>query len=287
VLLGYPAIGDYQEDPYYVGATVGRVANRICNAEFALHDEKFLLNANEPPHGHCLHGGVGGLHRQDWRMSGSADGRSVVCRHRSNDGDQGFPGTVDFEVQYAIRDRCSLVIDFRAVTDTETVVNLANHAYFNLDGGPTTVDAHDIRLCADRFTPVDSRMIPTGELRSVDGSMFDLGETQALGSRVLDANFVVNGEFGRLRTAAEIASRRSGIRLRVQTTQPGMQVYTGDHLGHPFFPRQGICLEAQNFPNAPNEPAFPSARLLPGEIYEQRTVYAFATPQNGASGSVT
>ena len=282
VLLRYREVEDYRSDSFFVGTTVGRVANRVRNAEFHIGNRRYQLDANDAVNGHCLHGGAGGLHTKIWALSADEKSNSVVCRHHSEDGEQGFPGNIDVTIRYKIANGNSLIIDFEAVTDAQTVLNLANHAYFNLDGQATTVDDHEVRLFADYFTPVDSTLIPTGEIASVAGSVFDFRSARSLGTDRVDTNFVVNPEAGTLRTAAEVYSRRSGIRLNVLTTQPGLQFYTGDYLDDPFIPRQGLCFEAQNFPNAPNEPKFPSARLLQGETYRQRTIYEFATPQNGS-----
>ena len=161
VLLGYPDIDDYQNDSFFIGTTVGRFANRIRNAEFRLQSTSYKLDVNDAVNGHCLHGGAGGLHSRNWTLEADENAPGVVCRYRSADGEQGFPGNIDIEVGYHIADGNSLVIDFEAVTDTETILNLANHAYFNLDGRATTIDEHEVQIFADRYTPVAGSMIPT------------------------------------------------------------------------------------------------------------------------------
>lgn len=275
VVLGYPSMSGYADDPYYIGATVGRYANRIAEATTIIAGDRVELDVNEPPH--CLHGGADGLSRQTWTLAGSEAGDAVVCTLRSPHGSQGFPGTVDIAVTYRLEGPRSLAIDFYAEADRETILNLANHAYFNL-GDEDTIKDHTLLLHADEYTPTDESLIPTGEIASVDGTAFDLREPTHLGGdvpRKFDTNFLVRGGAGLLREVAVLAAHSSGLAMRVETTQAGLQVYTGDHLGEPFHPRQGLCLEAQNLPNAPNQPEFPSARLLPGEPYRHTTVLTF------------
>lgn len=275
VILAYPSLSGYAEDPYYVGSTVGRFANRIANATTAVAGDRIILDANEAPH--CLHGGRDGLNRQKWALAGSETENAVVCTLRTPHGAQGFPGTVDIAVTYRIEGPRSLAIDYYAETDRETILNLANHAYFNL-GDEETIDDHTLLLHADEYTPTDESLIPTGAVEPVDGSAFDLREPTSLGGeapRTFDSNFVVRGGVGLLREAALLASRSSGLAMRVETTQAGIQVYTGDYLGEPFHPRQGLCLEAQNFPDAPNQSGFPSAQLSPGSPYRHTTVLTF------------
>lgn len=286
VLLSYPVIEDYARDLFYVGATVGRYANRIRDARIQIRGRRCVLDANEKATGHCLHGGTNGFHAQQWAMEKSAGGRVVECRHRSEDGDQGFPGCVDVSVKYRLLTDYSLSIDFTVKAYADTVVSLANHAYFNLDRNHRTIDTHDLKLQADYYTPADETGIPTGEIRSVTGTRFDFRDTAPLSlpkncdsrSNQFDNNFVLRDANGKLFDAAELYSPDSGIRMRLRTTQPGLQLYTGDHLREPFVPRQGLCLEAQNYPNSPNQPEFPSASLAAGETYRQQTVYEFIPP---------
>jgi aldose 1-epimerase len=269
---------DYAFDPYFLGTTVGRYANRIRDACFELHGRSYKLDANEKRTGHCLHGGEHGLFAQRFAMAASDDGRTVECRYESPDGEQGFPGCVDVLVSYSLLTDFSLGIDFVARAHADTVLSLANHAYFNLDRQSRSIDAHVLKLHADFYTPADSTGIPTGEIRSVAASKFDLRDGSALANQ-FDHNFVLRDAGGELRDAAELYSADSGIRLRLQTTQPGLQLYTGDSLRAPFTARQGVCLEAQNYPNAPNQPGFPSASLAAGETYRQRTIYEFQSLQ--------
>jgi len=278
-ILGYANHDNYWADSAFLGSTVGRFANRIHGARFSLDGQVYRLDANETSTGHCLHGGSSGFHKQFWTLEPAEDRASAVCRYLSPDGDGGFPGNLEVSISYHLVRDNRLVIDYRATTDRDTVVSLANHAYFNLDRDQGTIDTHQISIDAASFTPVDEGRIPTGELRDVSASGFDLRQSTAIGDGVnglqFDHNFVLPESAGRLRRAAELYSPNSGLRLRVHTTQPGLQLYTGDHLTGPFHPRQGLCLEAQGFPDAPNQPAFPSARLAAGELYSQTTIYEF------------
>jgi aldose 1-epimerase len=278
VLLNYPNKDDYARDPFFLGAIVGRYANRIRDARFKLHGRSVRLDANEEQSGHCLHGGERGFFAQRFALAASADGRAVECRYVSPHGDQGFPGRVDVLVTYSLLTDFSLGIDFVARAHSDTVLNLANHAYFNLDGRQRSIDGHMLKLHADFYTPADASGVPSGEIRSVAASKFDLRSGVSLANQ-FDHNFVLRDAGGELRDAAELYSADSGIRLCVRTTQPGLQLYTGDSLRTPFLPREGVCLEAQNYPDAPNQPGFPSAILAAGETYRQQTVYDFAAPE--------
>lgn len=272
VVLTYADIGAYASDPYFVGATVGPFANRIRDARFALDGETFRVEANEPATGHCLHGGSDGLHRQLFELRHDAGTASVHCRCELHDGVGGFPGNRVVEVVYRWLDDWALAIDFTASTDRDTVVSLANHAYFNL-GGP--IDDHVLRIDADAYTPTHSSGVPTGEIRSVVGTRFDFRAAKRVAGARFDHNFVLSGGGNQPRLVAELTGGDEALRLQLHTTQPGLQLYTGDGLGRPFAPRAGICLEAQGFPDAPNQPQFPSARLAAGATCRQRTICAF------------
>ena len=283
VVLGYEELSDYWRDSVYMGATVGRYANRIRGAQFSLDGQIYRLDANDGATGNCLHGGRGGLHKRFWDLSSSSGATSVECHYTSPAGEGGFPGTLQTTVIYKIIDNYSLLIEFQARCDSDTVLSLANHAYFNLDNAEGTIDSHALRLNAERYTPVDKHGIPTGEIRSVEDSEFDLRKPTSLQSRAgsrssFDHNFELAGANGELHEVAEISSQASGMRMRLLTTQVGLQFYTGDYLCGAFEPRQGLCLEAQAFPDAPNQAAFPSTRLAAGEQYSQRTVYEFVPP---------
>ena len=276
--LSYAEPGSYSTDPYYLGSTVGPVANRIRNAAFELNGIRYRLDANDADRGNCLHGGMNGLHRQRFALSRDDGKPQLRCRADMADGYGGFPGNRSLEVVYELMDAWSLAIDFNVSTDRDTVISLANHAYFNLGG---QLDDHRLRVFSDSYTPIDNAMIPTGELRDVRGSEFDLRELQSLDDRKFDHNFVLEESGGELRPAAQLESQTTGLQLTVLTTQPAIQIYTGDYLSAPFHPRQGICFEAQGFPNAPNQPNFPSIKLEAGATYRHRTIYRFALTSDG------
>lgn len=260
-----------------MGATVGRFANRIRGGRIVIGDDEYQLDVNEPTTGNCLHGGAGGLHRQQFELDHQSHSSTLVCRHISPAGSQGFPAELCIEVRYQLIGECALSIEMLATADAGTVVNLANHAYFNLDRQKGRIDTHRLSVAASRYTPVDESQIPTGEIAPVDDSAFDLRVMSALAQRSFDHNFAPDGGPGEIRLLAELHSPDSGVGLSVHSTQPGLQVYTGDFLAAPFSPRQGIALEAQGFPDAPNQVGFPSASLLPGETYRQQTIYEFTS----------
>lgn len=280
-VLGYSNLDDYLGDNFYLGATVGRFANRIAAARFSIDGNTFSVDANES--GNCLHGGKDGFHQHFWQMYSLENDAAIQYSYVSPDGESGFPGKVTVTVKYQLVNDYSLVIDYEATTDADTVLNLANHAYFNLDNHQQTIDSHAIQIEAEQYTPVDGEKIPTGEIHDVAGTDFDFRRSTALGTsgsgdgqqRVVDHNFVLEDGDGELRKVATLSSPQSGLAMHLHTTQVGLQFYTGDMLAEPFRPRAGLCLEAQAFPDAPNQPAFPSAQLAPGEVYKQRTIYEF------------
>lgn len=272
VVLAYPDQEGYLTDKYFVGATVGPFANRIRGARFQLNGEEFTVDANESATGHCLHGGSHGLHRQVFDLQLDAGKRRIECDTELPDGAGGFPGRRSVSVIYQLVNDSAVVIDFRMETDRDTVVSLANHAYLNL-GGP--ISDHELIIRADAYTPFDESNSPTGEIRPVDGSSLDLRRLTPLGDKRFDHNFVLAGDGSEPRLVATLRSKVSGLQLDLHTTQPALQLYTGDYLAMPFKPRQGVCLEAQGFPDAPNQPGFPSAQLAAGSTYWQRTIYEF------------
>ena len=273
VILSYDNVDDYRGDAYFIGTTVGPFANRIRDAHFDLGGESFDLDANELSTGHCLHGGREGLHRQIFELQADAASSSIKCYCELADGHNGFPGNRTITVVYQLLDESSLAIDFHVTTDRDTVVSLANHAYFNLGGA---IDDHLLSIRADEYTPIDSTHCATGEIRSVAGSVFDLRSLQRIGTTPFDNNYILLQGEGGPGHAATLRSPVSGLQLDLHTTQPGLQFYTGDYLGTPFAPRQGLCLEAQGFPNAPNQATFPSAQLSAGSTYSQRTIYGLS-----------
>jgi len=277
VILSYSSPTEFDSDPYYLGATVGPVANRLKDGCFDLFNRNHAMEINEPDRSNVLHGGIHGLHQQTFQASPTRADNAVVFSLALPHLADGFPGDRLITVRYELLEDLSLQFDFAASTDRTTVMNLANHAYFNLGGH---LSEHELLLNAGEYTPVNDRLIPTGEIAPLKGSALDYSDWKALGDTALDNNFVLP-EDGKLRRAASLRLRATQLQLDVLTTQPALQVYTGDGLNTPFAPRSGICLEAQGFPNAPNQPNFPSIALEPGATYRQRTIYHFseiATP---------
>jgi aldose 1-epimerase len=303
ILLGYDTAAEYEAKPNYFGATIGRFANRIGGAAFTLDGKRYALSANDQRN--SLHGGAKGFDKQVWRIVAVESGKTAFVRLalRSPDGDQGYPGNLDAEVTYSLDDAGSLEILHRATTDAPTVVNLTNHALFNMAGEGSTTDvlAQTLTIPAARYTPVDAGLIPTGEMRPVDGTPFDFRkprriadgirdgrDAQIVIGRGIDHNYVLDaGTTSSMKLAARLTDEASGRRMEVWSTEPGLQVYTGNFLSgtvtgkgsHLYRMGDGIALEPQRFPNAPNEPRFGSARLDPGTTYEHRMALRF--PRGG------
>jgi aldose 1-epimerase len=271
VVLSYPSATEFDSDPYYLGATVGPIANRLKDGCFDLPNGRHALEINEASRSNVLHGGISGLHQQTFQASPTRADNAVVFSLALPHLTDGFPGDRLITVRYELLDDLSLQFDFAASTDRTTVINLANHAYFNL-GGP--LSEHELTLNAGHYTPLNERLIPTGEIAPLKGSALDYSDWKALGDSALDHNFVLP-EGAKLRRAASLRLRATQLQLDVLTTQPSLQVYTGDGLNAPFTPRSGICLEAQGFPDAPNQPNFPGIMLESGATYRQRTIYQF------------
>lgn len=283
VTLGRDDLAGYVADKAYLGAVIGRVANRIRGGHLPLEGRDYALSANEPPN--TLHGGAVGFDRAVWRAA--ADGAALVFTHTSPNGDQGFPGTLHATVRYAVEGD-GLVIDYAATCDAVTVVNLTNHAYFNLDGSPDVL-GHELAVFADRFTPNDETHTPTGEIAAVGGTPMDFRQPRAMGERIeaddaqirfghgYDVNFVL-ADSDRAEPVLAAQVRAGGITLEVMTTEPGLQFYTGNYLPEAGLPyRAAFCLETQRYPDAPHNPDFPSIVLRPGETRRSRTVYRFTT----------
>jgi len=299
VALGYDTAGEYQAHPNYFGATIGRFANRIGGASFELAGKRYALSANDQRN--TLHGGAVGFDKRVWRIVAVESGRNASVRLalRSPDGDQGYPGNMDVEVTYSLDDAGSLEILHRAKTDAPTVVNLTNHSLFNLagEGGTADVLTQTLTIPAAKYTPVDAGLIPTGELRPVAGTPFDFRrprriadgirdgrDAQIVAGRGIDHNYVLDaGTTTAMKLAARLEDPASGRIMEVWSTEPGLQVYTGNFLagtvkgkqGHLYRMGDGIALEPQRFPNAPNEPKFGSPRLDPGQTYEHRMALRF------------
>lgn len=299
VVLGYDSLESYLRATPYFGALVGRYANRIAKARFTLDGKTYPLTANDGAN--SLHGGGRGFDKLPWEATPSTDSSEAALRLHlvSPDGDEGYPGRLDVTMTYAVTDSNELRITYQAATDKPTVLNLSHHSYFDLAGHAAgDILGHELMLAADRFTPVDSTLIPTGELRSVAGTPMDFLTPTAIGARIgqddqqlrlgkgYDHNWVVNGPAGTLRLAARVREPRSGRVMEVRTTEPGIQFYSGNFLdgtnagkgGTPYRHRAGFCLETQHFPDSPNHPGFPSTVLRPGQEFHSTTVYRFSAP---------
>jgi aldose 1-epimerase len=296
VVLGFDSLEGYLKGHPYFGAVVGRYGNRIAKGRFKLGGKEYTLAKNNGEN--SLHGGLRGFDKQVWtaKYVSTADAASVEFTYVSKDGEEGYPGTLTTTVTYTLTAANELKIDYHLSSDKETVANVTNHSYFNLSGqGEGDILGHDVMLNADRFTPVDAGLIPTGELRPVRGTPFDFTQPAAIGARVnqddeqlmrgkgYDHNFVLNGGGGTLELAARVHDPKSGRLMEVMTTQPGVQFYIGNFLdgtltgkgGKAYKQRYGFCLETQHFPDSPNQPAFPSTVIKPGEPFHSTTVFRF------------
>jgi aldose 1-epimerase len=291
VVLGFDALEPYLDCGAYLGSTVGRFANRISGGRFALKGQTYHLTRNEGRH--HLHGGGRGFDQALWRGEAieAGDEVGVRFRHRSPDGEEGYPGELEVSVSYRLDRSGDLRIDYRATTDRATVVNLAHHSYFNLNsGGATSILSHEVQIEADRYLEIDEDGIPTGELRDVEGTPLDFRSPRAFGSRIddlvasrggYDHTFALRSRRAAPTLAARVTDAETGRGLEVLTTQPGLQLYSGNFLdgsligrgGVPYHRWHAFCLEAQHFPDTPNHPSFPSAVLEPGEVYAHSVVY--------------
>ena len=300
VVLGYDSLGGYLRSSPYFGAIVGRYGNRIAHGTFTIDGESYHLDKNNGPN--ALHGGVKGFDKVVWRAESIKHDSTVgvLLTHTSPDGDQGYPGTVQARVSYALTPDNKLIVSYHATTDKATPINLTQHSYFNLAGaGKGDILGHVMMINADRYTPVDSTLIPTGELAPVAGTPFDFRTPTAIGARIgqadqqlkngggYDHNFVLNRNGDTLSLAARVLEPTTGRVLTVTTTQPGVQFYTGNFLdgtitgkgGHVYQRRYGFCLETQHFPDSPNHPTFPTTILRPGQEYQSQTVFRFSAQQ--------
>ncbi|MGC8596254.1 MAG: aldose epimerase family protein [Candidatus Kryptoniota bacterium] len=296
VVLGYRDLEGYLKGKAYFGAIIGRYANRIGKAEFWLDGVKYKLVANE--NGNQLHGGPVGFDKRVWKARGliGKQSLSLLLTYTSKDGEEGYPGTVHTSVKYTLNNNNELQIEYRAVTDKPTVINLTNHSYFNLSGDAARdILGEEMLINGDYFTPVDSTLIPTGEIRKVDGTPMDFRKLTPIGARIndnyeqlkfghgYDHNWVLNKNGHTLSLAAMAVDPVSGRTLQVFTTEPGIQFYSGNVLDEhfhvnadrPLTKRFGFCLETQHFPDSPNKLNFPSVVLIPGKTYFSKTIFRF------------
>lgn len=296
VVLGYDSLSQYPKGNPYFGAMIGRYGNRIGKAQFTLDGKTYQLAANNGPN--ALHGGPKGFHNVYWTMveTTTPDGPALEMYYVARDGEEGYPGNLKVKVTYTLSNEKALVIDYEATTDKPTPVNLTHHSFFNLTGNPASdILGHELTIVADRFTPVDDGLIPTGELRAVKGTPFDFLQPHKIGERIgmedeqlkrgkgYDHNWVLNKTDRSLTLAATVNEPVSGRVMEVWTTEPALQFYSGNFLdgkdigrgGVAYQYRTGFCLEAQHYPDSPNHADFPNTILRPGETYRQRTVYKF------------
>lgn len=280
VALGFDSLEDYRNQDKYLGALVGRYANRIGGSRFTLEGQEYSLRANDGAN--HLHGGPEGFDKQVWQVK-ELTASSVVLTLFSPDGQEGYPGELEIETTYALQDG-ALEISYWARSSRTTLCSLTNHAYFNLSGQKSgVIDGQYIQILADRFTPAGEALIPTGAIDPVEGTAMDLRTLQPLGQRAFDHNWAVAGWDGTLRPAARAWSPDTGVFMETLTTMPGIQLYTGNFLdgcpagkgGVPYANRWGFCLETQFYPDSPNHENFPSAILPAGQVYKSKTVYRF------------
>ena len=308
IALGFDSLEAYLSDEYrqanpYFGAIIGRYGNRIAGGQFSIDGDTYSLATNDG--NNHLHGGDQGFDKVLWQAEPFENeaGIGLVLRYTSEDGEEGYPGKLETEVTYTLTDDDELMVDYRAVTDKATPVNLTQHSYFNLKGeGSDTILDHQLMINAPEFTPVNDSLIPTGELRAVEGTPFDFTQATAIGERIdqdneqlefgggYDHNFVLardNAEADELVVAARVWEPQSGRMVEIATTEPGIQFYSGNFLngdltgkqGEAYEHRSGFALETQHFPDSPNQEAFPSTILEPGDTYRSRTVYRFSAQE--------
>lgn len=300
VVLGFDSLEPYFTNNPHFGSIIGRYANRIANGKFSLNGAEYTLPKNNGPN--TLHGGIRGFDKVLWQSEPSENANDValVLRYISKDGEESFPGNLTTKVTYTLNESDELAIEYEATTDKATPVNLTSHGYFNLAGqGTGDVLTHELLINADRFTPVDKNLIPTGELRPVKGTPLDFTTSTPMGARIHDSyeqialangydhNFVINrkGKESSLAFAARVHDPSTGRILEIHTTEPGVQFYSANFLDGTLTGKQGrvyqqhyaFCLETQHYPDSPNHPSFPSTILKPGQTYHSRTVYKFST----------
>ncbi|HQE92616.1 MAG TPA: aldose epimerase family protein [Anaerolineae bacterium] len=297
VVLGFDTLQEYVEHSPFFGCLIGRFGNRIANGKFTLKGVEYRLAQNDGRN--HLHGGRQGFDKKVWTSQAleMPAGPALKLTYISPDGEEGYPGTLSVTVVYTLSDENALAIDYTATTDKATVVNLTNHSYFNLSAGAAkTILDHEMMINAETFTPVDGTLIPTGEIRPVAGTPLDFRTAMPIGARInaddaqikfgggYDHNWIIDGEPGTLRLAARVYEPTSGRVMEVHTTEPALQLYTGNSMppslkgkgGRTYVRRGGLCLETQHYPDSPNKPEFPSTVLEPGQVYQTTTIYKFS-----------
>lgn len=293
ITLGYQTFDEYLNDNMYLGCIVGRFANRIARGEFSLDGISYNLYLNNGPN--TLHGGLKGFDKQVW--DGWQNGDTVFFAYLSKDGEEGYPGNLTVKVFYTLTNDNHLLLDMQAETDKKTIINLTNHAYFNLNGeGTGDILGHDLTLVADAITPIDSLLIPTGELMPIENTPFDFRKPKIIGTRINEAhpqlvygkgydhNWVLSKTPGSFALAARLHSQKTGRILEIWTTQPGIQFYSGNFMddtakgksGGTYAFRNGLALEPHHFPDSPNQKNFPSVVLNPGERFHETIEYVFS-----------
>lgn len=291
VVLGFDSLSGFTQkgNPFF-GALIGRYGNRIANAKFSLDGKTYQLSTND--NGNTLHGGTKGYDKVVWTAAKQPGDSSLLLTYLSKDGEEGYPGNVNIQVTYTLTGNNELKIDYTATTDKATPLNLTNHAYFNLSAGkqPTILD-HELWINADKYTAVNDKLIPTGELPAVKGTAMDFTQSKKIGKEIAavkggyDHNWVLNKNGNSLEKIAELKDSASGRSMEVWTTEPGIQFYSGNFLdgtltntrgGVTYVKHAGLCLETQHFPDSPNQPSFPTTILQPGQTYKQTTIYKFA-----------
>jgi len=295
VVLGYDNVAAYIKDTPYFGALIGRYGNRIAKGKFTLDGKEYTLATNNIPN--ALHGGVKGFDKVMWTVKSaqSAEGPSLELTYVSKDGEEGYPGNLSVKAVYTLTEDNSLKLEYTATTDKATVLNLTHHSYFNLAGKGDILN-HTVMIAADKFTPVDSTLIPTGELKPVEGTPFDFRTPTTIGARIgqddeqlkfgkgYDHNWVINKPMGQMGLMARVSEPTSGRVLEVTSDEPGLQFYSGNFLdgtltgkgGWVYQFRNGFCMEPQHYPDSPNQPNFPSVVLKPGATYHNTIVYKFS-----------
>jgi aldose 1-epimerase len=298
VVLGYDKLADYIKETPYFGAMIGRYGNRIAKGRFTVNGVSYQLATNNFPN--SLHGGVKGFDKCIWMAKPHEDPQepALELHYLSHDGEEGYPANLTVTAVYTLTRDNGLRLEYTATTDRDTVLNLTQHSYFNL-AGHGDILGHEVMMPADRFTPVDSTLIPTGDLRSVEGTAFDFRKPTAIGARInqddeqlkfgkgYDHNWVFNKGLGELTLLARVTEPTSGRVLEVLSTEPGLQFYSGNFLdgtltgkgGSAYQFRNGFCMEPQHFPDSPNHPNFPTALLKPGQVYRNTIIFRFSVAQ--------